>query len=247
MIEYVANGWDQRHVLDADIRDAFATIRTLLETATTCRAPASVDGTMFGRKQPAPSFADLAARAASLAIAEIPGTLELVFQFHLVDPATGQPLANPAPGWRSNAKATLRHGRRSGLQLLLTWPVDGITEPFLRSYDAVFGVVGPPLRDGLELGGEKLAFDRAGYAVEPIDPTDLALFRAVLEAPTDEGPRMAYADWLLERGDPLGEVLVLQLELARKPDARRARAMQERLAELVARHGARWPRVLVPR
>jgi len=46
--------------------------------------------------------------------------------------------------------------------------------------------------------------------------TDLeALHRAVLEHPDDDTPRLVYADWLEEHGDPRGEFIRVQCELAR--------------------------------
>jgi uncharacterized protein (TIGR02996 family) len=42
-----------------------------------------------------------------------------------------------------------------------------------------------------------------------------AFVRAVVEAPNDDAPRLAYADWLEERGDPCGEFIRVQVELAR--------------------------------
>jgi len=39
--------------------------------------------------------------------------------------------------------------------------------------------------------------------------------RMVLDDPADDGPRMVYADWLEEHGDPRGEFIRVQLELAR--------------------------------
>jgi uncharacterized protein (TIGR02996 family) len=39
--------------------------------------------------------------------------------------------------------------------------------------------------------------------------------RAILDAPDDDAPRAAFADWLQERGDPRGEFLAIQLEHAR--------------------------------
>src|SRR5262245_49643274 len=33
-----------------------------------------------------------------------------------------------------------------------------------------------------------------------------ALERAITEHPDDDGPRLVYADWLLEQGDPRGEL-----------------------------------------
>src|SRR5439155_16650690 len=44
---------------------------------------------------------------------------------------------------------------------------------------------------------------------------DEAFLQAVLDAPDDDAPRLMYADWLTERGDPLGEFIRLQIELER--------------------------------
>jgi uncharacterized protein (TIGR02996 family) len=44
---------------------------------------------------------------------------------------------------------------------------------------------------------------------------DEALLRAVLAHPADDAPRLVYADWLDERGDPRGEYLRVDLELGR--------------------------------
>ncbi|MBA3541481.1 MAG: TIGR02996 domain-containing protein [Deltaproteobacteria bacterium] len=41
------------------------------------------------------------------------------------------------------------------------------------------------------------------------------LIAAVAEAPDDDAPRLVYADWLMERGDPRGELVALQCALAR--------------------------------
>lgn len=38
--------------------------------------------------------------------------------------------------------------------------------------------------------------------------------RDILADPADDAPRMAYADWLAERGDPRGEFVAVQLRLA---------------------------------
>lgn len=37
------------------------------------------------------------------------------------------------------------------------------------------------------------------------------LYAAVLAAPDDDAPRLVYADWLTERGDPWGELIALQI------------------------------------
>lgn len=39
----------------------------------------------------------------------------------------------------------------------------------------------------------------------------------ILAAPGDDGPRLVYADWLEERGDPRGEFIRIQCELAKQP------------------------------
>jgi uncharacterized protein (TIGR02996 family) len=72
--------------------------------------------------------------------------------------------------------------------------------------------------------------------------TDEAAFlRAVCEQPDEDGPRLVYADWLDERGDPLGEFIRLQLKLARyRPADSRRPAWELRAAELWAAHGPAW-------
>ena len=81
-----------------------------------------------------------------------------------------------------------------------------------------------------------------------------ALLEAVLAQPSDDAPRLAYADWLEERGDPRGEFIRVQCELARslppfKPwpfddrmgeELRRVRDLQEREARLLHTHGPSW-------
>src|SRR5262245_48097600 len=42
--------------------------------------------------------------------------------------------------------------------------------------------------------------------------------RAILENPADDGPRLVYADWLQEYGDPRGEFIRVQCELAKFPN-----------------------------
>src|SRR5947199_380170 len=43
------------------------------------------------------------------------------------------------------------------------------------------------------------------------------LFRAVLADPDDDDPRLRYAQWLEAQGDPRGEFILVQGELARTP------------------------------
>jgi uncharacterized protein (TIGR02996 family) len=61
---------------------------------------------------------------------------------------------------------------------------------------------------------------------------DDALLRAVLAAPDDDAPRLVYADWLDDHGDPARAAFIrAQVELARRP-ADPSRLLQLRQAEV---------------
>ena len=64
------------------------------------------------------------------------------------------------------------------------------------------------------------------------------LLGAVLEDPADDRPRLVLADWLIERGDPRGEFISIQCELARSEQP--AHALKEREAALLADHREAW-------
>lgn len=66
------------------------------------------------------------------------------------------------------------------------------------------------------------------------------LLAAIYAAPDDDGARLVYADWLLERGDERGELISLQLR-----DASDAPS-QERLDALTRRAAKRWVGPLAP-
>jgi uncharacterized protein (TIGR02996 family) len=68
-----------------------------------------------------------------------------------------------------------------------------------------------------------------------------SFLRTIRERPEDDGPRLVYADWLEEQGDPRGEFIRIQCELARLPpwDPRRP-ALEEREADLLAVHDCEW-------
>src|SRR5262245_10797416 len=76
-----------------------------------------------------------------------------------------------------------------------------------------------------------------------------AFIRAILTAPGDATPRLVYADWLEERGDPRSEYLRLAfahraLNAAPPSDVARARRRQLRKQidpRWVARMHGRWP------
>ena len=70
-----------------------------------------------------------------------------------------------------------------------------------------------------------------------------AFLSTIAEYPDDDGPRLVYADWLEERGDPLGEFIRVQCERAHAesgenmPDAE-SLLMRER--ELLESHRGEW-------
>src|SRR5919198_2379386 len=68
-----------------------------------------------------------------------------------------------------------------------------------------------------------------------------AFLRAVRAAPDDDLPRLVYADYLDERGDPRGEFIRVQCQLAQVPPDDRGRPKLEvRERELLRAHRAEW-------
>jgi len=66
-----------------------------------------------------------------------------------------------------------------------------------------------------------------------------ALLAAVLDAPESDQPRLVYADYLLERDDPRGELITVQCALGTATGEARERLV-ERERELLADHGRAW-------
>jgi uncharacterized protein (TIGR02996 family) len=67
-----------------------------------------------------------------------------------------------------------------------------------------------------------------------------AFLRAIREAPDDDTPRLVFADWLEERGDPRGEFIRAQCRLAQMPDDPGRLDVEDHANELLARHGDEW-------
>lgn len=82
---------------------------------------------------------------------------------------------------------------------------------------------------------------RAAGAAERADIEHL--FRAVYDAPEDDGPRVVLADALIERNDPRGELINVQLALAADAGDR---ALKARERELLEAHGKAWLGELAP-
>jgi uncharacterized protein (TIGR02996 family) len=75
----------------------------------------------------------------------------------------------------------------------------------------------------------------------------VTLLQGVKENPADDAPRLVLADWLEEHGDPRGELVRLQVHLAREgeegPEREEWRRREE---ELRGRHAAAWVGPLQP-
>lgn len=82
---------------------------------------------------------------------------------------------------------------------------------------------------------------------------EAARLQAVLDAPDDDAPRLAYAKWSEDQGDPTsiarGELIRAQIDLAhRDPEevrTGRAFGVQQRIKELVDLHGTSWAQPLL--
>lgn len=80
-----------------------------------------------------------------------------------------------------------------------------------------------------------------------MNTTESAFLEAVRDAPDDDGPRLVYADWLDEQGDPRGEFIRVQCELARLPrDDPNRGELRARSDALQAEHVRTWVRDLTP-
>src|SRR5205807_8669086 len=64
--------------------------------------------------------------------------------------------------------------------------------------------------------------------------------QAISEEPRDEGSRLVFADWLEERGDPLGEFLRNQCRLAKLARGEARGELERRQRALWAEHGTAW-------
>ena len=70
---------------------------------------------------------------------------------------------------------------------------------------------------------------------------DTAFLRRIAEVPDDDAPRLLYADWLEERGDPRGSFIRVQCALARLPaDDPRRHDLEQAERHLLAAHAAAW-------
>lgn len=72
-------------------------------------------------------------------------------------------------------------------------------------------------------------------------PDEADFLQAILDDPDNDGPRLIYADWLEERGDPRGEFIRVQCELARMADdSERWRQLKLREQALLGDNEHNW-------
>jgi uncharacterized protein (TIGR02996 family) len=72
-----------------------------------------------------------------------------------------------------------------------------------------------------------------------MDPHE-AFLQAIVANPDDDMPRLVYADWLEERGDPRGEFIRLQWTVAQLPAGPERRELEARARYLLGRHEREW-------
>ena len=65
------------------------------------------------------------------------------------------------------------------------------------------------------------------------------LLRAVIDHPDDDARRMVYADWLQQQGDPQGELIAVQIQLAHATAGERGE-LEARAKALLDAHGDTW-------
>jgi uncharacterized protein (TIGR02996 family) len=68
-----------------------------------------------------------------------------------------------------------------------------------------------------------------------------AFLAAIHDHPEDDGPRLRFANWLEERGDPRSELIRVQCALAcLDEDDPRREELERREEQLLGRHGEAW-------
>ena len=100
-----------------------------------------------------------------------------------------------------------------------------------------------PAADAKLLRSIQLAAGAPLKRTKPSGTSDLDLFRAVYEQPDDDGARAVLADELVEKGDPRGTFIALQL--ARKGRAPTEAERKQEMALLV-KHQAAWLGAIAP-
>jgi uncharacterized protein (TIGR02996 family) len=181
------------------------------------------------------------------------------FSFLLEDPAKGTLLPyhddDFAPGAPEMYSRLFFDAPDDRVELHLVFPADRMTDEIVIVHDALAQMVDTPLSrnkfkvrtaaPGGRVRQKPVAFERAQHRLTPAAQAHHpALFEAVCADPDDDAPRLVYGDWLLEQGDPRGELIAVQCELTRllgkEPASTRVYDLRRREAQLVFAHRARW-------
>ncbi len=90
-----------------------------------------------------------------------------------------------------------------------------------------------------------VSFTLTRLPAQPAPNDEHALLAAVLADPADDGPRAVYADRLIERGEPRGDFIALQLALAKtRPGSARHAELVGATGTLEKQHRVAWSREL---
>jgi uncharacterized protein (TIGR02996 family) len=174
---------------------------------------------------------------------------QLRYELTLRDPWTGDPL--PA-AQRSHLRLAERDGAWKAW-LSLVFPTASFDRTVVAIVDAVVETLGLPIgpagwgrwvrRDSGPERLQQLRFDRLAWPVTE-RPDEAALLAQIAADPDADPPRRVYADRLVARGDPRGQLIHVQCELARRRAAGEPRAAWHALeAEerwLLEAHAERW-------
>lgn len=75
----------------------------------------------------------------------------------------------------------------------------------------------------------------------PISTDDLTYTKAIIENPDDTGLRLEYANWLEQRGEPLGEFIRIQCQLSQLgPDSSEVAELRKREGQLLDEYERLW-------
>lgn len=77
-------------------------------------------------------------------------------------------------------------------------------------------------------------------AVNSLASIEQPMLDAIVASPRDDGPRLVYADFLMERQDPRGDFIRMQCDSAALPLGHRRNELERRAAELLHHHKAKW-------
>jgi uncharacterized protein (TIGR02996 family) len=88
---------------------------------------------------------------------------------------------------------------------------------------------------------ETTAAAASAVPAAPVSPVQQALEESLVANPDDLGAHAAYADFLMEQGDPRGEFIQVQLRLEQKGSSGAdRRALKRREQALLKKHGGAW-------